>query len=260
MITLSEVLPGNNWSGTSDVLEDGGYVTKKNLDSSMDFAEHQRIVVEAKGLLQGAIGTANAAAKAMFEELQKAYNEATPGKVLVIAKGIHQVGSDAHIQVRLVDEAQKNQANAGTTFHLNVDDVALAGPGLERRSQWKGIQFKGWVGPTAYWWPMPARTISKDRRRNSISAVGLAAHVQQLKEEAEAAARQQAAKERNAKWQSVSEKFKTANTDIVYKMGPNGYKSLRDNGTLEVALTGKGKDGKKASLIWDGNTITRKNL
>lgn len=260
MITLADVQPGKDWSGTSPVLEDGVYVEKKNLESAMNFAEHQRIVVAAKGLLQGAIGTANAAAKAMFEELQKAYNEATPGKVLIIAKGIHQIGSDAHIQVRLVNEAQKNQANAGTTFHLNVDDVALTGPELERRSQWQGIQFKGWVGQTAYWWPAPARTISKDRRRQSISAVGLAAHVQQLADEAQVAADRQAAEERNAKWQSVSDKFKTANPDIVYKMGPQGYKSLRDAGTLEVALTGKGKAGKKASLTWDGTAIKRKNL
>lgn len=259
MITMTEVLQGDKWDGKSLIEQDGGGVAQKdNLESTMNFAEHQRIVVDAKALLAGAIATGNAQATAMFENLQKTYNENTPGMVVVITKGIHQIGSDAHIQVRLVAEAQRAQANAGVKFHLNVEDVALDTDGLIRRSQWRATQFKGWIGKTAYWWPAPERRISKDRRRNSISAVDLAAHVLHMEEEARAAEKLKADTEKNAAWQRALEKFKAANTDLVYKPGPSGIKSLREAGALVMPI--KNKLGKSASLTWDGVTITRKNL
>lgn len=258
MITLAEVLEGGDWSGVSSIEQDGAYVDKPNLESTMDFAEHQRIVVEARGLLQGQIAHADRDAKQMFEDLAKVYNEATPGMVLVISKGIHQINSDAHILVRLVKEVDKNNAKAGVNFHLNVEPINLDNPNV--RFQWKAFQFKGWApknGP-AYFWPEPGRSARKDKRRNSISSVDLAAHLLKVREMEIAAEKLNLATERNANWQSVSTKFKQANTDLEYKPGPMGFLLLRDDGVLVTPI--KAKTNKTAQLIYDGVKITRKNL
>lgn len=250
MITLaSHVLQHDNWDGVSvnSVTRD----TQWNKDSGMGWAEHQRIVVEARALLQGDIATGDDAADAKFEALQATYNEDTPGIVVVITKGIHQAGSDAHMQIQLVEENERNTKGAGTTFHLNLqptDSGALVGIG-ESFFHWKGTQFKCWVGQTAYFWPSP-EICGRRGRRNSISATGLAAHVV-------AVAKEEARLKADAAFQSTWDKFKNlpANKDLVIPLGPNGVKGLRRTG--EMVCKTSGKLPGQAKITWIDGVVKR---
>jgi hypothetical protein len=253
MITVaSQVLKNDNWNGTST--NSTTQETQQNLDSSMGWAEHQRIVVEARALLQGNIGTGSGDADARFKALQQTFNEDTPGIVVEITKGIHQTISDAHVQLRLVKETERNTKGAGTTFHLNVqptDKGALVGIG-DGYFHWKGSQFKCWVGETAYFWPSP-EIRGWRQRRNSISAAGLADHVVAVaKEEARLAA--------DAEFQSKWDKWKAlpANQDLVIPLGPQGVKGLRKTG--EMTCKTKGKIPGQAKVTWANGGFVRSKI
>lgn len=250
MITVaSHVLKNDNWNGTS--FNTAMQETQQNLDSGMGWAEHQRIVVEARALLQGDIGTGSDAADAQFEALQQTYNEDTPGIVVEITKGIHQTISDAHIQIRLVEETQRGTKGAGTTFHLNVQPTekgALVGIS-DDWFHWKGSQFKCWVGDTAYFWPSP-EIRGWRQRRNSISAAGLADHIVAVaKEKARLAA--------DAEFQSKWDKWRVlpANQDLVIPLGPLGVKGLRKTG--EMTCKTKGKTPGQAKVTWANGAFSR---
>lgn len=250
MITLaSHVLQHTGWEGTSI-----NSVTREeqlNKDSKMGWPEHQRIVVEARALLQGDIASGNDDANKKFEALQETFNTDTPGIVVVITKGIHQGHSDAHMQIQLVEEAKRNIKGAGTIFHLNLqptDAGTLEGIG-DDRFHWKGTQFKCWVGSDAFFWPTP-EICGRRGRRNSISASGLAAHVV-------AVAKETARLKADAEFQSTWDKFKNlpANKDLVVPLGPKGVKGLRLTGEMICKTNGK-KPG-EAKITWADGVVSR---
>ncbi len=253
MITVaSQVLKNTKWNGTS--INSTTHETQQNLDSSMGWAEHQRIVVEARALLQGNIGTGIDDADTQFEALQRTFNEDTPGIVVEITKGIHQTISDAHIQLRLVEEAERHKEDAGTKFHLNVqptDKGALVGIG-SGYFHWKGTQFKCWVGDIAYFWPSP-EIRGWRQKRNSISAAGLADHVA-------AVAKEKARLEADAEFQSKWDKWRalTANQDLVIPRGPLGVKNLRNAGEMTCKTTGKIPG--QAKVTWANGAFARTKI
>src|SRR5262245_59036187 len=114
MITLPEhVHQGGKWSGTST---DHGK-TVPNVESLMSWPEHQRIVVEAKGLLTSLNYSQqdqdDNLAKEALMLLKEVYTTNSNG-VLYVTKGIHRPQDDPHMQlkVRIDDRSQK--------YHLDV--------------------------------------------------------------------------------------------------------------------------------------------
>lgn len=147
----------------------------------MDWAEHQRIVCSARGLLAGSIETAPADVKKAFKELQSAYNDANSRSVVKVSKGIHQPAVNPHIQLRMVSTFR----NAGVVtesvkqFHLDVSAVDT--PHMADAFQWTGVQFSYVHNNQTYKWPQNATPIIKKReRRNSVSSVDLNAHIQRV--------------------------------------------------------------------------------
>ncbi len=181
---------GFTWDGT-----DGPY---QNKETAMDWAEHQRIVCEARSLVQGdAPGTG--VPKKVFKQLKSAYNDLSSRSIVRVSKGIHQPTVDPHLQLRVTTDFGAEVSSH--KFHLNVSAVPVADPGGlgGERFQWKGVQFAfEHTDNQIYKWPAVA-TISKKgsnrARRLSISSVDLQAHIDeqlrladQLKRDAAAAA------------------------------------------------------------------------
>lgn len=148
----------------------------------MDWAEHQRIVFAARGLLPvGDIPFTvkpNKAGREAFARLQSAYQETGSRSVLKVSKGIHQPTVNPHLQLRLETTFGKGAEaqTAVNVFHLDVSAVDT--PEMEDRFQWKGVQFSCVVGKNTYAWPENATSIIvKRERRNSVSSVDLNAHI-----------------------------------------------------------------------------------
>jgi hypothetical protein len=189
MITVkADVQKDDAWKGKSTDLNTGLEVN--NLDSSMKFSEHQRIVVAARSLIgnytQAAAVGHTPAAKTVFSNLKACYTEAQTDFIIKIAKGIHQM-SDPHLQLQLHDTSG---AVADVAVHLDVDtrelpDALLDGqevPGTvsARRFHWQPLRFCIKLGGTIYCWPLAAAAVNRSRgRRNSISHAGLKKAVDQ---------------------------------------------------------------------------------
>jgi hypothetical protein len=175
-----DVKKGDNWSGTSTA--DGGG-EHKNLDSEMNFIQHQRIVLAAGKLLANFDAvksnvewykinkiTGPEAAGALGS-LKNCYERSDGNITLSIAKGIHQRKSDPHITLSVKVGGLKSKE-----FHLNLSAVKLSGDharGLtEKDFQWVGVQFSY---NSQFKWPEAcARSFSNvtgigNRRRHSIS-------------------------------------------------------------------------------------------
>lgn len=192
---------------------DGRDGNNPNKQTTMDWAEHQRIVAEARGLLgDGTFGSETAgpryitgAVRKAFKQLYAAY--ATNGASVVrVSKGIHQPRVDPHLQLRTSTQHADSPV-LHHKFHLNVSaepvpDVDGLGTG---RFIWKPVQFTmKHVDNETYRWPRvvtvsrkdPARQRGLRVRRLSISTATLQAHMDALEEQrlaAEEAARAAAA-------------------------------------------------------------------
>lgn len=180
---------------------DGRDGNNPNKQTSMDWAEHQRIVFEARGLLGDGtfggemVGRRNYIAgdvRTAFKQLYAAYAKGG-ASVVRVSKGIHQPTVDPHLQLRT-----STQHDGGPVlhhkFHLNVSaepvpDVDGLGSG---RFIWKPVQFAmKHVDDEVYRWPRvvtisrkdPARQRGPRVRRLSISPGMLQAHMDALEEE-----------------------------------------------------------------------------
>lgn len=177
MITLpADILKIEGWDGTSTIThESGKSSTYENLESSMTFAEHQRIVVRAAGLLKAFTEEASGwsdneddtAAKSAFMALKACYEDADSPHAVYIAKGIHQRDDDPHLQLHLkVPGGDKKRK-----FHLNVTVSRTGldlGSGNENKFVWAPAQFV-WKGNAKnYFWPKAVATTSR-RRGQSMS-------------------------------------------------------------------------------------------
>jgi hypothetical protein len=188
IIRPSDILSSSEsggWDGTSD--DDRSGRANPNLESSMDWAEHQRIVFEAGKLLPiGEIPftvAPNRDGRDAFSRLQAAYHETGSRSVLKVSKGIHQPLTNPHLQLRLETSFGGGGGTpiqtAVNTFHLDVS--AIDSTDLDDRFQWKGVQFSVVVGSKTYSWPESATRQFKQNsltRRNSISANDLNDHLQ----------------------------------------------------------------------------------
>ncbi len=217
-----QVGQGGSWDGTS-ILEGGAEVD--NLESSMDFAEHQRIVFEARHLLasfsQGAAvkwgtGKGDAECIVAFDDLKKCYEDTNSKHKLTITKGIHQPKTNPHMQLTL---HEKGKIDKGRKFHLDVAATLLRSDlsGEEPHSFiWKPVKFTYVDNQKHHSWPENASAqIWKEtwanvisgpnrQRRNSIS---LASHDERLAEleERRAAEEQARAEEVAARKRALEE-------------------------------------------------------
>jgi hypothetical protein len=165
IVQPSDVGQDANWDGTS--VDRHTNRVHPNLQSSMDWAEHQRIVCEARGLvtpnrpyLQGDSERERFITNGFFE-LQAAYLSRQVD--LLVSKGIHQP-NNPHIQVRT---RNTNGRTPAYTFHLVLSAEPVAG--LDGRFQWKGVQFT-LMGAHTYSWPVNAMRAVRGRRTASISS------------------------------------------------------------------------------------------
>ena len=167
------------WSGTSIDPKTGNL--NPNKETEMSWAEHQRIVFNARSLLAGTIEISPSDVKKAFRELQSAYNEWSSRSVVKVSKGIHQPTNKPHLQIRMVTKYTEKGVVTGKAikkFHLHVS--AIDTPQMDDSFQWKGVQFSLEHNDLYYYWPLVATVNRKQTsvgRRNSVSKVGLEAHV-----------------------------------------------------------------------------------
>lgn len=187
--TAADVQQDPNWNGRSLVHhEGGGSEMVDNLESTMSFAEHQRIVCAARQLIvtfapdktTWAAGGATTAALAAFADMRECYDSADTRLTLKVSKGIHQPYHDPHMQLEL---HRDGEAIKGRRFHLNVSATPLAErPDYlsEQTYQWAAHSFGFMVDKRIFQWPENAgerlvkhRAFKGATRRNSISDDGL---------------------------------------------------------------------------------------
>jgi hypothetical protein len=160
---------------------------RQNKESDMDFAEHRRIVYDALcRLLPGMPKTHKTFAQGKLVELADAYNMNDEDDVLYISKGIHQPGSNPHMQLKL-KRIQDGKEKWYGGVHLNVSavdpgkDVPSSLSNREKKRlndegyfHWVGVQFTADAdGSPRAFWPKgdPARDMKNQatRRRMSIA-------------------------------------------------------------------------------------------
>lgn len=176
---------GFDWDGESPhpINDDE---TVPNLESSMDWAEHQRIVFDAMKLMTTWTTAAHAGkGKDAFKALKDCYDGSNKDRsVLYVSKGIHQPEVNPHMQLRVVStffqDGEKRETSY--TFHLDVTATEVKGvKGLDDSFQWEGVRFSYKVLNNWYGWPVlpapPKGKRSTPSRRNSISAVSLKEHI-----------------------------------------------------------------------------------
>ncbi len=268
MITLPEHVlqadkgvTGFSWDGESPHPEEPD-VMVPNLESTMDWAEHQRIVCSARKLLTTwSADKHQGKAKDAFKALNDAYNTPDSRSVLRVSKGIHQPLVNAHLQLRVdrtFGSASKgNEGSAVYTFHLNVEASEIKGvEGLDNSFQWEGVQFsykneKVWAK-----WPALAvapRMKNKLTRRQSISAVDLAEHTRKLEQERKE-------KERLAAAASLEEQIQKALAVLEEKEGLTLRKLKNEppakfwKGTTKAFVVNK--YGKGHYVQWNADTKT----
>jgi hypothetical protein len=273
MITLpSDVLsephdPANNGDDAIGYAWDGKHEGHDNKQTSMDWAEHQRIVCEAVGLLgdgtfggemEGTHNYISGAVRAAFKELYAAYTRHGKSEVRV-SKGIHQPTVDPHLQLRT-----STQHGSGPVlhhkFHLNVSAEPLANvDGMAAgRFQWKPVQFSVAHGDQAYRWPRVAAISPKDRhtnlraRRLSISTVDLQAHMDDLAEKQAAADKaEQEAKALAAKQQKAD----TFDSALAAFLDQHGGKTRKIAATQGVFPSDKFKNGTSTARVQVGGGV-----
>jgi len=191
VLQADEGVTGFSWDGDSPHPQYADE-TVPNKESTMDWAEHQRIVCNARKLLTSWTSDKHTGkGKEAFKALNDAYNTPDSRSVMRVSKGIHQPETNAHLQLRVVtgfgSASKGTAASVVHTFHLNVAATEIKGvDGLVDRFQWEGVQFTYENASRWECWPalavVPRMKNSTASRRLSISAVTLAAHQTSLAE------------------------------------------------------------------------------
>jgi hypothetical protein len=205
-ISPKDIGQRGSWDGFSDHPVIVGR-TVPNKDTSMDWPEHQSIIMKAAGLLALDVPPAFADLRHAFHGEKSVPDSGSVSTVKIyVSKGIHQPETNPHIQ--LETEAQllghsvrgdkKSKLVPRTDvaprvwkYHLNVSAVNTLSKGDS--FQWVGVQFTRQVGSTIHVWPAVATVVMKAPvtvvgRRSSISSSALAAHVEAARIAAEIAA------------------------------------------------------------------------
>lgn len=212
------------WDGTSIDLNSGRTVSNK--ETAMDWAEHQRIVFNARTLLASDISHTGDVKKA-FKALQSAFNDTNSRTEVRVSKGIHQPLTNPHLQLRTLSTFKGESGAISNSvvhkFHLNVSAVDT--PELADRFQWVGVQFSYLHNGNTFRWPIVAGVSQvKRERRASISFASLAAYIEKQNEA-------QAAAEKLALEQKATEAFSKACSDFEKKFGIKiGSKNAFRNG------------------------------
>ncbi|MBX3603435.1 MAG: hypothetical protein KF863_22705 [Rubrivivax sp.] len=171
------------WDGRS--IDPKTNVEHDNKETAMDWAEHQRIVCDARKLLAGEIEISPSDVKKAFRELRSAYNDASSRSVVKVSKGIHQPTVNPHLQLRMVTTFGKGADAQEVVRKFHLDVSAVDTPEMEGRFRWTGVQFS-YVhsNDQVYKWPVAATpVIVKRQRRLSVSSVDLSAHLQKQEQE-----------------------------------------------------------------------------
>lgn len=237
------------WNGESVDSHTGNL--NPNKETAMSWAEHQRIVFNARSLLAGTIEISPSDVKKAFRELQSAYTDWSSRSVVKVTKGIHQPLDKPHLQLRMVTTYTDKGEVTGEAirkFHLHVS--AIDTPQKDDSFQWKGVQFSLEHNGFFYYWPLVATVNRKQYgvgRRNSVSQVGLEAHVlavaeaereaKRIKDEEAKAAKAQSF---DAAWLEFLTGYRLQN-DQKYKTAPPKFKAgstvmLIRGGTLRTDL------------------------
>lgn len=186
------------WDGRS--VDPKTNIEHPNKETTMDWAEHQRIVCEARRLLAGEIEIAPSDVKKAFRELQAAYNDANARSVVKVSKGIHQPTVNPHLQLRVVSTFRNGQEVREVVRKFHLDVSAVDEPEMDGRFRWTGVRFSfKHTNDQRYTWPVAANPVIRKReRRLSVSSVDLAAHMQalELERQQEAARLQSEAEDR----------------------------------------------------------------
>ena len=189
LILPSAITQRATWNGTSQHPQNA-LQTVKNLDSSMDWSEHQKIVTSALALLTGA------AVPEAFQYLKSAYEDkAVDGRKtqIFVSKGIHQPETNPHMQLETETKSTDPLAVGAAyvkRYHLNVSAVPT--PHMANRFKWFGVQFTTTDDQNSmHEYPvgivpvmkLPATTLG---RRHSVSRADLSAHIKAIAAEAAA--------------------------------------------------------------------------
>ena len=207
---------GFSWDGTSPhpIFDDE---TVPNKETTMDWAEHQRIVCNAGKLLTSWTSEKHTGkGKQAFRALKDAYDGSNKQRaVLRVSKGIHQPETNPHLQLRIVETFFNNEDKTSTsvnyTFHLDVSATEITSSGLVDRFQWDGAQFSYEDANRWYRWPVlavpPRAKNSSASRRASISYASLQAHLNDLAEQEKKRLRQEALDQQKLQAQTLEGKI-----------------------------------------------------
>lgn len=224
-----------------------------NKETSMTWAEHQRIVCAARSLLATDIQLVPDEVKKVFESLKSAYHKQPTEYYLKVSKGIHQPFDNPHLQLYLQGTFRQKGVtylqDHGKKFHLNLS--AVDAPEKEDAFQWQGVQFSYMYNNTSYQWPVNAPVTPKSRavgRRNSVSAVDLQSYIRKLEEEKQAAENKARQDKFDAAWALLIAKHKPSNnkptknfhkgdTVIHLKAQPRPFHIKYDPGTGLISKT-----------------------
>jgi hypothetical protein len=268
VLQADEGTVGFSWDGTSPHPVLGG-VMVPNKETTMDWAEHQRIVFNARKLMASWKPAEHTGkGKDAFRALKDAYDGSNKDRsVLKVSKGIHQPETNPHLQVRVV--ATFHNVEQGTsmshtyTFHLNVSATELKDvKGLDDSFQWEGVQFSFEDANFWYRWPVlavPARTKnSAPTRRYSISYASLTEHMNDLAEQEKERVRLEAQEQAKLKAANLEESINLdlerleKEEGVVLRKKANEPSPKFFKGTTKAFVVNK--YGKGYYVIWDAKT------
>lgn len=161
-----------NWDGVSKDFDKD----VPNKETGMEFAEHQRIVLDARKLLcsfpKKKLENCGPAEAALWH-LGNAYFGSDTDYVVSIAKGIHQPSDKPHIQLKLYGSPGRYYPYV---FHLNLSAGRAIksddGSGIEEYFYWEGAQFTVDVSVggerVSACWPLSWVGVAKRERRKSV--------------------------------------------------------------------------------------------
>jgi hypothetical protein len=211
MITLPQhVDKDGNWNGRSIDPKTGD--EHPNLESSMSWPEHQRIVIAAGGLLASLDypqqdQDANRAKQALM--VLKAVYTTPANIVLYVTKGIHRPTADPHMQLRVEFNGMTHLYHLDVSLEQRVRDL-----NRNEYFHWKGVRFSAKVrNDEPDWktddekydravWPEGVPVTLRGRRQ-SVSQERLAELNQSIRDER---ARQQALSDRDKKRNEIVKK------------------------------------------------------
>jgi hypothetical protein len=233
-----------------------------NLQSRMDFGEHQQIVFNALHLLANFFLPDINEYVEKLEQLADAVDSSDLNDVLYIAKGIHQRDSNPpnpHIQLRL-----KRGGTWYNGIHLELSESDV--PDTDERFTWVGVRFTAGDDTPVAWWPQSVNNrvmlCRSNPLRRSIAPKDIpqakAAYAQaKLVEQQKAAQAAQAAQDEKDKNEAIR-KIRAALTGNGWKIENRSEGGIFDRGVNRLAkgdpIEVQTKNGRK-KVKFDGRQL-----